>query len=136
MAHGPVRSDFERALKAARRDKLIYARHAGTVAAARALADKIDAWDVIVQWANDDVRAAGGGRPAVPDNDNTSIPAFLKYMNDLGLTPAADVARAKDQARTESMKASSSKAGGAPVGKLQALQEGVGLKAYRGEATA
>lgn len=129
MGFGPVRSDFERALKAGRRDKLIYARHAGTVAAARALADKIDAWDVIVQWALED--ADGQGRPAVPQNDNTSIPAFLKYMNDLGLTPAADVARAKDQARIDVMKSESvkaaGKAGGAPVGKLEALQAGVGL---------
>lgn len=123
MGFGPVRSDFERALKAGRRDKLIYARHAGTVAAARALADKIDAWDVLVQWALED--AGGEGRPAIPANDNTSIPAFLKYMIELGLTPAADVTRAKDEARIEVMKSESAKAaksGGAPVGKLEALR--------------
>ena len=132
MARGPVRTDLERALKAARRDKLIYARHAGTIAAARALADKIDQWDVIVQWAVEDQESSGASRPLIPANDNTSIPAFLKYMNDLGLTPAADVARAKDQARIDVMKSESvkaaGKAGGAPVGKLEALQAGVGLR--------
>ena len=134
VAFGPVRTDFERALKAARRDKLIYARHAGTVAAARALADKIDAWDVIVQWALED--AGGQGRPAVPQNDNVSIPSFLKFMTELGLTPAADVARAKDQARTESMRAGIEKPGGDVGGKLAALQAGVGFQAFRGGRSA
>lgn len=57
------------------------------IAAARALADKIDAWDVIVKWALEDTQ--GDGRPAVPANDNTSLGSFLKYCNELGLTPLA-----------------------------------------------
>ena len=67
------------------------ARDAGAVAAARALAAKIDAWDTIVKWALDDV--AGGeasGRPKVPQNDNTSLPTFLKYLDALQLIPPAE----------------------------------------------
>ena len=63
---------------------------AGAVEALRDLARKIDAWDVIVEWALDDI--AGGGRdsvrPAVPANDNTSLPTYLKFCESLGLTPA------------------------------------------------
>ena len=62
------------------------ARDAATVAAARALAAKIDAWDVIVQWAIEDA-AAEDGRPKVPAHDNTSLAAFLKYMETLRLVP-------------------------------------------------
>jgi len=62
------------------------ARHAGAVAAARALAAKIDAWDVIVRWAIDD--AGPAGRPAVPPNDNVSLPSFLKFLDALQLVPA------------------------------------------------
>ena len=54
MSQGPVRVGFEKALANARRQKIIFARHEGTIAAARALADKIDQWDVIVQWAVED----------------------------------------------------------------------------------
>ena len=63
--------------------------HAATVRAARDLARKIDAWSVIVDWALEDVSDGDGntGRPAVPANDNVSLASFLKYMNDLGLTP-------------------------------------------------
>ena len=126
MARGPVRTDLERALKAARRDKLIYARHAGTIAAARALADKIDQWDVIVQWAVEDQESSGASRPLIPDNDNTSIPSFLKYMEALGLTVAADRAKEKQDAAIAT--ASRKNAGGASgVSKLEALQKGVGL---------
>lgn len=61
----------------------------GAVEALRALARKIDAWDQIVDWALDDVQDKGrGGRPAVPQNDNVSISAYLKYCDQLGLTPA------------------------------------------------
>lgn len=60
---------------------------AGAVEALRALARKIDAWDQIVEWALDDA-ADKGGRPAVPANDNVSISAYLKYCDQLGLTPA------------------------------------------------
>ncbi|MGO3649360.1 terminase small subunit [Agrococcus casei] len=60
---------------------------AGAVEALRALARKIDAWDQIVEWAIEDA-ADGGGRPAVPQNDNVSISAYLKYCDQLGLSPA------------------------------------------------
>jgi len=64
---------------------------AGAVAAARALADKIDCWDTIVDWAMDDAVQLGDGRgrPAVPANDNTSLPTFLRYCEALGLTPGS-----------------------------------------------
>lgn len=84
---------------------------AAAVAAARALADKIDAWDLIVDWALDDLAGADTkGRPAVPQNDNTSLPSFLRYCDALGLTPAArkELERPKE-------------AGGG--GKLSSLQE-------------
>lgn len=76
-----------------RNAKHLRAVHAPTVKAARLLARKIDAWDVIVQWAIED--SHGEGRPAVPQNDNVSIASFLKYMDTLGLTPdAAPVVKA------------------------------------------
>lgn len=58
------------------------------IEAARALARKIDAWDVIVDWALDDA-AESESRPKVPQNDNVSLASFLKYCAELGLTPAA-----------------------------------------------
>ena len=61
---------------------------AGAVAAVLALARKIDAWDVIVQWAIEDASETES-RPKVPANDNTSLPTFLKYCESLGLTPNA-----------------------------------------------
>lgn len=81
---------LDRGLKNA---KHLRAVHAPTVQAARALARKIDAWDVIVDWALDD--AGGDGRPAVPANDNVSLSSFLKYMDALGLTPSIEPAAAK-----------------------------------------
>jgi hypothetical protein len=62
----------------------------GAVEATRKLARKIDAWDVIVQWALDDVAGKRGmeGRPVVPEHDNVTIPTYLKYCDALGLTPA------------------------------------------------
>lgn len=89
-----VAAALEDALKAA--DHLT-PKHAGTVAAARALAAKIDAWDTIVEWALDDA-VESGSRPRVPANDNTSLPTFLKFMEGLGLAvekPAAGGARGK-----------------------------------------
>jgi hypothetical protein len=62
------------------------ARHSAAVAAARALARKIDAWDQVVQWALDDA-AQDGGRPKVPANDNVSLASYLKYLDVLGLVP-------------------------------------------------
>lgn len=73
--------------------KHLRARHSATIAAARALARKIDAWDVIVGWAITDA-ASGKGRPAVPQNDNVSIASFLKYLDALGLTPEDEGAAA------------------------------------------
>lgn len=60
---------------------------AAAVAAARALARKIDAWDVIVDWALDDASETRGARPTVPANDNVSISSFLKYLDQLRLVP-------------------------------------------------
>jgi hypothetical protein len=60
----------------------------GAVEAMRALARKIDAWDQIVEWALDDAAEKEGKRPAVPQNDNVSISAYLKYCDQLGLSPA------------------------------------------------
>jgi hypothetical protein len=60
---------------------------AGAVEALRALARKIDAWDVIVGWALDDAREFES-RPTVPQNDNVSLPTYLKFCESLGLTPA------------------------------------------------
>ena len=70
-------------------------KHAGAVAAARALAAKIDAWDTIVQWAIEDAHEseARGARPAVPANDNVSLPSFLKYLDALQLVPPAERAK-------------------------------------------
>lgn len=121
MARGPVRDGFEKALKNARRQKIIYARHEGTIAAARALADKIDQWDVIVQWAVEDKEALGLQRPAVPQNDNTSLPTFLKYMDALGLTVAADRAETKVATAAAKVKGKQS------VSKLEVLQKEVGV---------
>lgn len=79
-----VADALERSLKNA---KHLRALDSGAVAAARALARKIDAWDVIVDWALEDVEERDGNpRPAVPANDNVSIASFLRYMEALGLT--------------------------------------------------
>lgn len=86
MAKFAVESVSEALERGLRNAKHLRARHAPVVAAARALARKIDAWDVIVEWALDDA-AQGKGRPAVPANDNVSIASFLKYLDALGLTP-------------------------------------------------
>ncbi len=77
-----VRAGLERSLKNA---KHLRAKDSAAVAAARALADKIDAWDVIVDWALED--AGGSGRPAVPQNDNVSLASFLKYCEALKILP-------------------------------------------------
>lgn len=63
------------------------AADAGAIEALRALARKIDAWDVIVEWALNDAAETKGARPAVPQNDNVSISAYLKYCDQLGLSP-------------------------------------------------
>lgn len=61
---------------------------AGAIEAMRNLARKIDAWDVIVGWALEDAQVKDH-RPTVPQNDNVSISAYLKYSESLGLTPAS-----------------------------------------------
>lgn len=86
VARGPVRAALDEALDACSH---LSARDAAAVAAARALADKIDAWDVIVQWAIEDASETRGARPAVPQNDNTSLGSFLKYLEALQLVPPA-----------------------------------------------
>lgn len=78
-----VAEALERSIRNAKHLRM---RDAAAVAAARALARKIDAWDVIVEWAIDDA-AQGKSRPAVPANDNVSIASFLKYLDQLGLLP-------------------------------------------------
>lgn len=80
---------LDRALKSA---KHLRAKDAATVAAARALARKIDAWDVIVEWALMDA-VEDGNRPKVPANDNVSLATFLKYMDLLGLVPPVEKAK-------------------------------------------
>ena len=73
---------------------------AAAVKAARSLARKIDAWDVIVDWAHGDMDEMDKKRPAVPDNDNVSASAYLKYLAALGLVAtvsAADGKRAAPQ---------------------------------------
>jgi hypothetical protein len=72
---------LERSLRNA---KHLRAKDSAVVAAARKLARKIDAWDVIVEWALEDA-IASNSRPSVPSNDNVSIASFLKYMETLGL---------------------------------------------------
>jgi hypothetical protein len=90
---GRVRTAFDLSVAAATH---LMDVDAGAVEAARALADKIDAWDVIVEWALDDANQDGTGRPRVPQNDNVSLASFLKYCDALGLTPA----QRKDRAPT------------------------------------
>ena len=83
FADASVSAALETALSAATH---LDEEHAATVAAARALAAKIDAWQTIVEWALDDA-SGSSGRPAVPANDNTSLPTFLKFMESLRLVP-------------------------------------------------
>lgn len=85
----------------------------GAVDALRLLARKIDAWDVIVEWALDDAAEQDGARPKVPQNDNVSISAYFKACDQLGLTPIGRKALALKK-EGESAKA----------GKLQALRGG------------
>lgn len=61
--------------------------HAGAIAAMISAARKIDAWDIIVDWALEDA-IENETRPAVPSNDNVTLSTYLKYVESLGLTPA------------------------------------------------
>lgn len=87
----------------------------GAVEALRALARKIDAWDQVVEWALDDARAAEGKRPAVPQNDNVSISAYLKYCDQLGLSPAGRKSLELDRG---------GESGGSKLGKLRTVHGG------------
>ena len=85
---GAVLDATETAIAAARTAGRITSEDDGAVEALLALARKIDAWDVIVGWAFDDLDGkAKGARPAVPANDNVSLPTYLKFCESLGLTP-------------------------------------------------
>jgi hypothetical protein len=55
-------------------------------ALARSQAAKVDAWDVIVRWAQEDVAGVRGKRPAVPPFDNVTPSLYLKTLGELGLT--------------------------------------------------
>ena len=95
--HQSVSEALERSIRNA---KHLRAKHSAMIAAARALARKIDAWDVIVDWAHGDMDEMDKKRPAVPDNDNVSASAYLKYLAALGLVaavPAADGKKAAPQ---------------------------------------
>lgn len=70
------------------------AADAGSMAALLALARKIDAWDIIVDWAFEDA-AEDESRPKIPSNDNVSIATYLKGCEQLGLTPAGRAALTK-----------------------------------------
>lgn len=59
----------------------------GAIEALRLLARKIDAWDVIVEWALDDAAEQDGARPKVPQNDNVSTAVYFKACDQLGLSP-------------------------------------------------
>lgn len=73
----------EKSINAARLDAV----DSGAVEALRALARKIQAWDEIVEFALEDADQMDK-RPAVPQNDNVSLSAYLKYCDQLGLSPA------------------------------------------------
>lgn len=85
-----------------RNAKHLRAKDAAAVAAARALARKIDAWDEIVMWAYEDALERGGRtRPKVPEHDNISLGSFLKYLDALGLVPTKDAPAKKRPSASE-----------------------------------
>ena len=55
-------------------------------------------YDVIVDWAHGDMDEMDKKRPAVPDNDNVSASAYLKYLAALGLVATVSVADGKKAA--------------------------------------
>lgn len=93
MAVFPQQSVCEALEASLRSAKHLRARDKAAIAAARALAWKIDHWDELAERAIADVEGTKQ-RPAVPQNDNVSIASFLKYLDALGLTPAAADAKA------------------------------------------
>lgn len=98
-------------IAAGRENGRLTAEDEGAIAAVLKLARKIDAWDRIVEWAWDDKAGKHGweGKPVVPEHDNVSISAYLKYCESLGLTPAG---------RTKLPKPKEA----APVGRLHSIK--------------
>lgn len=94
FAKETVSEALERSLRNA---KHLRAKDAAAVAAARALAWKIDNWSKLADAA---ISESGetGARPKLPLNDNVSISSFLKYMEALGLTPTVEAAKPSVQA--------------------------------------
>ena len=84
MTHTPLLDATHKAIAAATH---LTDEDAGAIEALILLARKIDAWDVIVQWAIEDA-AEDDARPRVPQNDNVSISAYFKACDQLGLAPA------------------------------------------------
>lgn len=67
---------------------LLDPRYAGSLQALRMLAGKADQWHKIVEYAIEDIEGADGRRrPAVPQNDNTTLASYAKLSEQLGLTP-------------------------------------------------
>lgn len=101
MAAGLVRKATDAAIRSARAGKRLTAMDNGTVSVLRHLADAIDAFD------EDGLNPAG-------KLDNVTIPTYLKYAKELGLTPIGraqlDAARARSQ---ESKKIAAAKAAAA-----------------------
>ena len=83
MAYKRVRAGLETSLKVARAEGALTDKHAATIAAARALADKVDT-----------------GAP----NDNVSASVYLKHLEALGLTASA-TDKGKDSGQEVSPKA-------------------------------
>jgi len=81
---GDVQDSLERSISAATH---LTALDDGAVAAARALASKIDNWDAVVEAAME--QAEDGKKLPVPLHDNVAIPTFLKYCEALKLTPTS-----------------------------------------------
>jgi hypothetical protein len=75
--------------KAIRAAKHLTDLDSGAIESLREIARSIDAWDVIVEYALDDIagKEHKNARPAVPQFDNTAWPTYLKYCEQLGLTP-------------------------------------------------
>lgn len=82
-----LRESTEAAFKAATH---LTSEHQGLMTATLMLADKIDQWDLIVQWAVEDANRKSG-KPVVPAHDNTSFASYLKFMDALGFTVQATV---------------------------------------------
>lgn len=82
----PILDATNEAIKKAQDDGKLGPLDVGAIAAIQALARKIDMMDVFLQIVSEDYRERGL-RP--PNNDINSIPAYLKYCDALGLTPAA-----------------------------------------------